>query len=261
MCSTSTPYRPAVILGDFSGRRVPRLEALGWGRMKIDRALVDRAGNVTVGRGEPWAGDNGAFRMWTSGGVYDWTRFEELLLELAPVITRDPCYLPRFFVAPDRPAEGLGSMLASLEWMHEFHRREERFPVWVRAAVPFYLAVQDGMSPADLELECDECGERVVDHFAGIFLGGSSEWKVETASAWAEAARDWWHVGFHYARAGTIEKLRQAYDLGADSVDSAFPMWTSERWSAFEAAWLSLPSDPQRELPMALDPIQHRLAL
>jgi len=96
------------------------------------------------------------------------------------------------------------------------------------------------------------CGEAIAAHdgILGIFLGGSSQWKIDNASTWAEAAKRH-RMNFHYARAGTIAKLRQAHAVGADSVDSAFPMWTSERWSAFERAWLELPTHPQRELELA----------
>ena len=240
--------KPAVILGDFTGRRVPQLRAAGWGRMKIDRKLRNRRGELTVERGEPWALDNGAFRMWTSGAGYDWTRFEGMLAELEAIALADPVMLPQFAVVPDRPAEGLDSLIASVEWLHEWMRREELAPMF-RAAVPFYLAVQDGMTPADLEGECWECGEPIAEHFAGIFLGGSSAWKVATAGAWAEAARGW-RIRFHYGRAGTIAKLQQAHAIGADSLDSAFPMWTAERWARFEAAWHALPAGPQLELAL-----------
>lgn len=240
--------RPAVILGDFTGRRVPRLLELGWGRMKIDRAIVNRRGELTIARGETWALDNGAFRMWTSGAAYDWTMLEGKLQELEQLALADPCLLPTFAVVPDRPAEGIDSLITSIEWIHDWMQRDELAPLF-RAAVPFYLAVQDGMTPADLEAECWECGEPIAEHFAGIFLGGSSDWKVDTAAEWAEAARSW-RIRFHYGRAGTIKKLQQAHAIGADSLDSAFPMWTAERWERFEDAWLALPAGPQLELTL-----------
>lgn len=246
--SHATP-RPKVILGDFTGRRVPRLLELGWGRMKIDRKLRNRRGELTVDRGEPWALDNGAFRMWTAGEAYDWTMLERQLAALERVALQDPAMLPLFAVVPDRPAEGIDSLIASLEWIHEWMRREELAPLF-RAVVPFYLAVQDGMTPADLEGECWDCGEPIVEHFAGIFLGGSSQWKVDTAAEWAEASREW-RVRFHYGRAGTIAKMQQAHAIGADSIDSAFPMWTDERWSRFEREWLALPAGPQLELTLS----------
>lgn len=33
---------------------------------------------------------------------------------------------------------------------------------------------------------------------------------------------------FHYGRAGTLRKLQHAFAIGANSLDSSFPLWTKE---------------------------------
>ncbi len=47
-------------------------------------------------------------------------------------------------------------------------------------------------------------------------------------------------IKFHYGRAGTPAKLLAAYNCGADSCDSAFPLWTSERMKLFVWRWQGL---------------------
>jgi hypothetical protein len=97
-------------------------------------------------------------------------------------------------------------------------------------------AVQNGMTLADVR--------PVLDGFAGIFLGGDNGFKAQ-AKEWCDLA----HANglrFHYGRAGTLAKLEHAMEIGADSADSAFPMWTKERLRTFTHHWqyrpqLSLP--------------------
>ena len=48
--------------------------------------------------------------------------------------------------------------------------------------------------------------------------------------------REWAHgdgLKFHYGRCGTLNKVAHAIRIGADSIDSAFPMWTRQRWRLF----------------------------
>jgi hypothetical protein len=218
--------------------------------MKIDRRLRNRAGELTVYRGEPWAIDNGAYRMWTKGLEYNWTVFERQLLEAAEL---EAAELPMFAVVPDLPARGAESLRYSLEWLHAWQQRHEPNPPELRPVelapgsvdrkleMPWYLAIQDGMTPAMLEEPCPICGIPIEEHFLGLFLGGSSEWKEGSALWWARYARR--HgMHFHYGRAGTIAKMRHAAAIGAHSLDSAFPMWTEERWGRFEEAWKALPA-------------------
>lgn len=195
-----------VMVGECTGRRVPRLQELGWGRMWIARGR-----NIYTYEGEPWGFDNGAFR--------DWVReepFNEAAYLRSIKSAEASGSIPYLAVLPDVPAGGTDSLKFSMEWL-------EKLPQpW-----PWYIAVQDGMTPADLT---------DLDRIHGLFLGGTNTFKA-TAGEWC----DWAHahgLRFHYGRAGTQEKVRHAMEVGADSLDSAFPMWNEERWGLFER-WVS----------------------
>jgi hypothetical protein len=100
---------------------------------------------------------------------------------------------------------------------------------------PWYLAVQDGMTP-DAVLE-------VVHLFAGIFLGGTDRFKL-TAYRWSRLAR-FADKAFHYGRAGTLRKIRHAYAVEADSLDSNFPLWTVDRMRVFREEQIALERQEQ----------------
>ena len=75
----------------------------------------------------------------------------------------------------------------------------------------------------------------VIGNYDGLFLGGTDAFKL--------TARDWCGLAhrnnkkFHYARAGTINKLQHAIRIGADSLDSSFPLWTKVRLLLFYDIW------------------------
>ncbi len=207
--------RPIVLLGEFTGRRVQRLEALRWGRMWISR-------QPTPYDGEPWGVDNGAFRDYLRGVPFDAVRF------LAQIERATRVGIPFLAVAPDIVAGGAASLAFSVEWL-------PRLP----ADWPWYLAVQDGVTPADVA--------PVLGRFSGLFLGGTREFKTATARTWCDMA----HAAgrrFHYARVGTLDRLLHACGVGADSLDSAFPMWTDARWRTFERWWRD--GDPRLALAL-----------
>jgi hypothetical protein len=178
-----------------------RVEALGWGRM-----WVARNRNIYTYPGEFWGLDNGAF---ADRGEFDSDAFQKVLDKAVNHHTP-----PNLAVLPDIVAGGHRSLELSLSWL-------DRVPDF-----PWYLAVQDGIEPDDVDPSL----------FAGIFLGGSNAYKA-TAGTWCE----WAHShGFpcHYGRAGTQEKVRHALNVSADSLDSAFPMWTRARWHLF-TQWIA----------------------
>jgi hypothetical protein len=49
------------------------------------------------------------------------------------------------------------------------------------------------------------------------------------------------NLRLHYARAGTERKVRHAKEIGADSIDPTFPLWTKQRFYRF-VRWFSHPS-------------------
>jgi hypothetical protein len=133
---------------------------------------------------------------------------------------------PYLAVVPDVVAGGMESLEFSLRWM-------ERLPKW-----PWYLAVQDGMKPVDVA--------RHLNGFAGIFLGGTDAFKG-TAPAWRGLATEN-GIRFHYGRAGTPAKIEHAKEVGADSLDSAFPLWEIARFNRAVQIWEH--GSSQLRLPM-----------
>ena len=188
-----------VLVGECTGGYVPELQRLGWGRMWIARGR-----NIYTYPGEPWGFDNGAFRDWKNKMPFDGDLFL-LCLDKALAIVE----LPYLAVLPDIPAGGKDSLALSVEWL-------ERLPEF-----PWYLAVQDGLDPVDIpDLP-----------ISGIFLGGTDSYKAR-ALEW----KDWAHdrgLRFHYGRCGTPGKVVHAQEIGADSIDSAVPMWTRARFDFF----------------------------
>lgn len=189
-----------VITGDSRSRAVVNnLKQQGWGRMVVDRT-------VRLYDGEMWGFDNGAFRDWRNKIEFNGDGFKRRLDRAYEIGT--PCLA----VVPDIVGGGVDSLEFSESWL-------ESLP----AEWPWYLAVQDGMEPSVVE--------SVVRKYAGLFLGGTDAFKA-TAPVWREMANRH-RIPFHYARAGTPRKIIHAKSVGADSLDSAFPLWSKERWSWF----------------------------
>lgn len=149
--------------------------------------------------------DNGAFRDWAGGVPFDAAQFLGVLDKA--LVQPEPPYLA---VVPDAPGRADETL--------------RMFDLWrpiLPDAFPWYIAVQDGMEPKDIE------GYPI----AGVFLGGTNTYKA-TAGEWCE----WTHnegLRFHYGRCGTMNKVAHALEVGVDSLDSAFPMWTMPRWELF----------------------------
>ena len=161
----------------------------------------------------PWVLDNGAFADWQAGRPFNAEAFEQACAWASGLPARSR---PEWCVCPDRVATGTDSLAFSLNWLD---RRGADYP-----GLRWYLAVQDGMTGEDVE--------PVLHRFAGIFVGGSSDWKVATGDAWVRWAHE--HgVPCHIGRAGTIHKVGWTAHIGADSVDSCFPLWETERLDSF----------------------------
>lgn len=107
-----------------------------------------------------------------------------------------------FTVLPDIVAGGLASLDLSLRWMDRT----------LGATPRALIAVQDGMEHADLA--------PFVGPNVGIFLGGSTEWKLERMADWGRfcAAAG---VHYHVARVNTAKRMAMAIAAGADSIDGS----------------------------------------
>ena len=106
-----------------------------------------------------------------------------------------------FVVIPDKVAQGSKSLEFSLSWLPR-----------LKGLRMLLLPVQDDMSP-------DDVGAVLERHPGmGIFLGGTTEWKLATMQGWgmvAHAFRRCYHVG----RVNTRKRIRMCQHAGAHSVD------------------------------------------
>lgn len=209
-----------IIVGDTrSSKLLPRLQSLDWGRMAVEA-------NPEPYPFEKFGFDNKAFKPWCDVGkpigltqddwaiLWDVDDFESRMR-----FCRDSQLIPYMAVCPDIPGSGLESLAWSLMFRADLPND------W-----PWYLAVQDGMNPEDLE----DC----LHLFTGIFLGGSDKFKGQAAK-WCAFAHSH-QKKFHYGRAGTLPKVKHAFQVGSDSCDSSFPLWTIERFNRFVQAVGSL---------------------
>lgn len=203
--------KPIVLVGETGKlETLQTLRRLGWGRMFVDKP-------PSPFEGEHWGFDNRAFIAWKHNTPWSAADFQRRL-DRAQLCA----YLPYLAVVPDIVAAGLRSLEFSLEW----HAKLQRRGFW-----PWYLAVQDGMKVSDVAPH--------VAKFAGLFLGGTEKFKSSTGYRWKVLATSNGRR-FHYARVGTPAKLVSAFKIGADSCDSAFPLWTEERLRIFAARWEGL---------------------
>lgn len=139
--------------------------------------------------------DNGAYSAWKKGKPFPESQFLKRLDYLLSIRYRN-CIVA---VLPDIVAQGQRSLEFSYWWL-------QRLP----KCLPWYLAVQDGMRESDVE--------HILPFVSGLLLGGTNEFK-RTASNWCQMAHDAGKL-FHWARCTTLNAVRAAIRIGADSCDS-----------------------------------------
>lgn len=180
-------------------RNLNALGAHGWG------LLVSRAG---VWRVEEWAcpatgerrpfrivADNGAWSDFQVGRSFDEDAFERFLSWLSRLARP-----AEWIVLPDIVAGGLRSLELSSRYLNRC----------LSVAPLALIAVQDGMEHADLA--------PLVGRNVGIFLGGSTEWKLARMADWgAFCAAKGCH--YHVARVNTVKRFRMAHAATAHSID------------------------------------------
>jgi hypothetical protein len=167
-------------------RNLTALREAGWG------LLVSRAGVWRTEGFDDYVLDNGAWSDFQAGRSFDGDAFERLIEQLGA--------RARWIVLPDIVAGGLASLALSVRWLNR-----------CLSVCPLVLiAVQDGMVETDLA--------PLVGPSVGVFLGGSTEWKLATMAAWGRfcAAHA---VHYHVARVNTGRRMAMAVAAGADSVD------------------------------------------
>lgn len=189
----SDPAQPNVSVMLYSGNEGSHT-GLAQIRANSMGVLITATGWRTPKPGMRWCLDNGAFSAFLQRKPFDGALFERVLRKI-PAAHR-----PDFAVVPDIVAGGLHSLLLSAAWL-------PRLPHgW-----PWYLAVQDGMQEKDVE--------PYVGQVAGLFVGGTMEWKLRTGEAWVWFAHE--HgLKVHVGRVGTVANICWAERIGADSADS-----------------------------------------
>lgn len=193
---------------------VARLEQLGG----LGECVV-RGDLAPLRTSSGWFYDNGAFGDFTQHRPFDGLRFTRDQRAIRNGGIKDRVFpAPDFIVLPDQVAGGVESLRVSRAWKHD--------PL-VTYAAPLYLAVQDGMSEADVAAE--------LEGVAGLFVGGSLPWKLETGAAWVAFAHAR-GLQCHVGRVGTPDRVAWARAIGCDSIDSCLPLWTTGKLDAFVAA-------------------------
>lgn len=162
-------------------RNLRALREHGW------RVLVTPK-NPRVPDDLPFAIDNGA---WPDG--YDENAFGAL-------VERIGCAAD-FVVAPDIVAGGMESLALSVSWMP----RLRHFRL-------ILLPLQDGMDAAEVGKVLRE--RRNV----GLFLGGSTEYKLKAMYSWGMVAASW-NRYYHVGRVNTMRRIRLCAEAGASSFD------------------------------------------
>jgi len=137
-------------------------------------------------QGIPWALDNGVFGAFTSGRTWS----EEPLYSF---LDSYAAWKPSWVVVPD--------------WVGD---REKTLELWGQHApalkafgVPLAIAVQDGMTPADVPADAEV-----------VFVGGSTSWKWRNLPMWTNAFKR-----VHVGRVNSLRLLLMAEKSGAESCD------------------------------------------
>lgn len=184
-------------------RNLAALRRAGW------RLLLSPAGVLRT-EGFPYALDNGAWSAYCSGTPWNEPAFAAALARFGPGAD--------WVVLPDIVAGGRESLELSARWMCRV----------LGACARALIAVQDGMESHDVR--------PLLGPTVGVFVGGTTTWKLATLSGWAALARErrtWCHVG----RVNTARRIFACSAAGVDSIDgtsasrfaSTLPMLDSAR--------------------------------
>ena len=178
------------MIGYASNTRTRRnLEALrqsGW------RILLT-PDNPKPPEGLRFAIDNGAWKAFQQKISFDAEAFGKL-------VERYGCAAD-FVVLPDIVAGGKESLDFSVSWLPRLSTLKH-----------LLLPIQDGMSHHEVGIVLRQNVK------LGLFLGGSTEFKLREMYAWgavAHAWKRWYHIG----RVNTARRIRLSAEAGADSFD------------------------------------------
>lgn len=168
-------------------RSLAALRLAGW------RVLLSPATGLNC-KGLPYALDNGAWSAHIAKTEFPAEPFRKAVARIGADAA--------FIVVPDIVMGGLASLELSKTWLPWVMERS-------RIAL---IAVQDGMTPADLD--------GLFSPRVGAFVGGSTEWKEETAAMWCEVAHRAGAI-CHVGRVNSARRIRICAAAGADSFDGS----------------------------------------
>lgn len=167
-------------------RNLDALRKAGW------RLLVSARGVLRT-EGFPYALDNGAWTAFQRGEPFDVAAFEKAVALLGRGAD--------WIVVPDKVADAAESLRMAEEWVPR-----------LRGIAPLLIAVQDGMTEADVaHWMRDGCG---------VFLGGSTEWKLAQMRYWGVVCRRY-GAHYHVARVNSAKRIARAKEAGAMSIDGS----------------------------------------
>jgi hypothetical protein len=167
----------------------------------------------------PFALDNDAFASWTTGRPWDEAAWLNMLTAVAM-----HNLTPLWVLVPDVVADREATLA---KW-------EQYAPVAARYGWPLAIAVQDGMTPADIPISAEV-----------IFIGGTTEWKWRSLPMWAQTGKR-----VHVGRVNEVERLHICERWRVESVDGTGWMQGTEhgRQATALAEWLAGQRKPQPDL-------------
>ncbi len=164
-----------------------KLKSTGW------RLLVSATGKLN-NHGMNYGIDNGAFSAFMKDEKFDVGAFEKTL----DWASSNPIK-PDWCILPDIVGDGKRSLEFSMTWLERVRQCCEH-PL---------LAVQNGVTPEDIK--------PLVGSDLGIFIGGTTDWKLETLLDWGKMSRN--HCYMHVGRVNTKKRILLCQNAGADSFD------------------------------------------
>jgi len=215
-----------VYIGQTRSRKlIAELAALGFGE------CTQRGEGAA--RRHPWIFDNGAFadfvaarkagtlERYMTGAGFDGDAYCKAFAKHAD----SPA--PAFVVLPDIVAGGRRSLEFSVDWYDRVHALS--LATWGEVP-PLYIAVQDGMSSDDIDA--------AILLGDGVFVGGTTDWKLLAAPGIIRRAHGLMprvddsgefeqHVPVHVGRVGSGMRIVWSRLVGADSIDSCLPLFSS----------------------------------
>ncbi len=155
-----------------------------------DWRLLVSARGVLRTEGFRYALDNGAWTAHQRGESFDVGAFERAV----ELVGDDADWI----VVPDVVMDARRTLELAERWLPKLSRYR------------LLVAVQNGMTPRDVR---PWLSERV-----GIFLGGDTNWKLDTMRSWGEVARES-GAHFHVGRVNSAQRIHLCHLAGADSFD------------------------------------------